>query len=102
VSINSINNTLAQIRSASIGNSNQDAGFDMGNFEKLLAESMEQVSRAHQEASELKAAFERGLDDIELPEVMIASQKATVAFEATVEVRNRLLSAYQEIMNMQV
>jgi flagellar hook-basal body complex protein FliE len=46
--------------------------------------------------------FERGVPGVELSQVMLESQKASVAFRATVEVRNRLVSAYQEIMNMPI
>jgi flagellar hook-basal body complex protein FliE len=47
-------------------------------------------------------AFERGVPGVELSTVMIESQKASVAFRAATEVRNRLVSAYQEIMNMPI
>jgi flagellar hook-basal body complex protein FliE len=47
-------------------------------------------------------AFEKGVPGIELSTVMIESQKATVAFRAATEVRNRLVSAYQDIMNMPI
>ena len=43
-----------------------------------------------------------GDDSVTLPETMVAMQKASISFEAVTQVRNRLLSAYQEIMNMQV
>jgi flagellar hook-basal body complex protein FliE len=50
----------------------------------------------------MSAAFQRGEPGVELPQVMIEMQKASVSFRALTEVRNRLVSAYQEIMNMQV
>ena len=50
----------------------------------------------------MKTAFEIGDDSVSMPEVMVAVQKASISFEAVTQVRNRLLSAYQEIMNMQV
>ena len=40
--------------------------------------------------------------DISLPEVMVAMQKSSISFQAITQVRNRLLSAYQEVMNMQI
>jgi flagellar hook-basal body complex protein FliE len=48
----------------------------------------------------MAAALERGDMNASLPEVMIALQKASLSFQAMTEVRNRLVSAYQEIMNM--
>ena len=98
-----INQVLAQIRAHSRAQETPSPVASEGlNFQDLLVASMNEVAQAQQESSELKAAFEQGLYDIELPEVMVASQKASIAFEATVEVRNKLLAAYQEIMNMQV
>ena len=46
--------------------------------------------------------FEMGKPGTDLPQVMIEMQKASVSFRAAVEVRNRLVSAYQEIMNMPI
>ncbi len=71
-------------------------------FSKLLQESISQVNNLQQEASELKTSFELGDSNIDIPEVMVAVQKASLSFEAITEVRNKLLSAYQEVMNMQV
>ena len=62
----------------------------------------EQVNQLQSSAAELKTAFEAGTDQVSLPEVMVAVQKASVSFEAVTQVRNKLLSAYQEVMNMQV
>jgi flagellar hook-basal body complex protein FliE len=71
-------------------------------FSRLLKNSLDQVNGLQSNASEMKAAFELGESDVSLPEVMVAVQKASISFEAVTQVRNRLLSAYQEIMNMQV
>jgi len=71
-------------------------------FSKLLNDSINQVNGLQQEASNLKVAFETGSKEVDLPEVMVAAQKASLSFEAMTEVRNKLLSAYQEVMNMQV
>jgi flagellar hook-basal body complex protein FliE len=60
------------------------------------------VNQVQGQASDLATRFERGDPGVELSQVMIESQKASVAFRATVEVRNRLVSAYQEIMNMPI
>lgn len=71
-------------------------------FSALLNETMNNVNELQSTASSLKSAYEKGDPNIDLPEVMIASQKAALSFEAVTEVRNRVLNAYQEIMNMQV
>jgi flagellar hook-basal body complex protein FliE len=71
-------------------------------FADLLQSSIEAVNRAQSSATEMAAALERGDKSVALPEVMIAMQKASLSFQAMTEVRNRLVSAYQEIMNMPI
>ena len=71
-------------------------------FADLLEASIAGVGAAQGTAAELAAAFERGEAAVSLPEVMIALQKASLSFQAMTEVRNHLVSAYQEIMNMPV
>lgn len=71
-------------------------------FSALLQQSLNNVSELQQQASVMKTSYERGDSSIDLPEVMLASQKASLSFEAVAEIRNRVLNAYQEIMNMQV
>ena len=73
-----------------------------GQFSELLASSIQKVNDNQQQASALAEAFERGAEDVTLAEVMIAMQKASLSFQAMTEVRNRLVSAYQEIMNMPI
>ncbi len=101
-----INQVLAQMRAISAGASNQPStdGNEAGGagFSTILKESVNQVNEAQQEAGRLKKAFETGVENVELPEVMIAVQKASISFQAMTQVRNKLMSAYQEIMNMQV
>jgi flagellar hook-basal body complex protein FliE len=60
------------------------------------------VNETQQASSDLKTSFEMGDPNVNLVDVMIASQKATVAFEATVQVRNKLVRAYEEVMRMSV
>ena len=71
-------------------------------FGKLLRQGLDSVNAAQSKASSTVTAFEKGTPGVELSTVMIESQKATVAFRAATEVRNRLVSAYQEIMNMPI
>ena len=73
-----------------------------GAFADELRRSLARVSQA-QEASQAKAtAFELGAPDVVLSDVMIDMQKAGIAFQTAVQVRNRLVSAYQEIAGMPV
>ncbi|MEN6586427.1 MAG: flagellar hook-basal body complex protein FliE [Sulfuricella sp.] len=71
-------------------------------FSALLQSSIDQVNSAQQESADMAKNFELGKTDASLQEVMISLQKANVSFQAMVQVRNKLVSAYQEVMNMQV
>jgi flagellar hook-basal body complex protein FliE len=71
-------------------------------FADLLKTSINAVNEAQSSASDMAAALERGDKSVALPEVMIALQKASLSFQAMTEVRNRLVNAYQEIMNMPI
>ena len=71
-------------------------------FGDLLKNSLDAVNEAQQTSRDFKVGFETGTGDASLVEVMIASQKADIAFRAVTEVRNKLITAYQDIMNMPV
>ena len=71
-------------------------------FLNMLNKAVDQVNSTQQTAGHLATQFEAGNKDVDLVEVMVALQKSRVSFQALVEVRNKLLSAYQDVMNMQV
>jgi flagellar hook-basal body complex protein FliE len=71
-------------------------------FAQLLRSSIESVNRAQQEAGRLQRAFDANAPGANLQEVVVAMQKASLSFQTMVQVRNRLVSAYQEIMATQV
>jgi flagellar hook-basal body complex protein FliE len=71
-------------------------------FGTLLRESLEQVNAAQKTSNDLTTRFVAGDESVSLSQAVIAMQKASLEFEAVAQVRNRLLSAYQEIMNMPV
>ncbi len=73
-----------------------------GSFASVLKNGIDQVNQLQQHASGLATSFERGVPGVELPDVMVELQKASVSFRALTEVRNRFVSAYQEIMNMPI
>jgi flagellar hook-basal body complex protein FliE len=68
-------------------------------FSNVLKQGLDQVNQTQQRASDLATQFEPG---VELPQVMLEMQKASVSFRAITEVRNRFVNAYQEIMNMPI
>jgi len=71
-------------------------------FASALKHSLDQVNQAQRDSEALTRRFVMGDDSVNLSDVMINSQKASIAFHATIQVRNRLVSAYQDIMNMAV
>lgn len=71
-------------------------------FGDALKASLDQVNQSQQKAEQLGQAFMTGDDKVSLSDVMISMQKANINFQATVQVRNKLVSAYQDIMNMPV
>lgn len=70
-----------------------------GGFADALTGALHQVSAVQARSGEMQAAYERG-EVTDIAKVMLARQEAGVAFEATLQVRNKLLSAYQDIMRM--
>lgn len=71
-------------------------------FAKVMQSAVGQVNELQQSSGDLKTAFEMGDPNVNLADVMIASQKASVAFEATMQVRNKMVEAYQEVMRMSI
>jgi flagellar hook-basal body complex protein FliE len=70
-------------------------------FASTLEDALKSVNQSQQNASDLSAAYERG-ETVDIAKVMMARQQASVGFEATLQVRNKLLSAYKDIMSMPV
>ena len=71
-------------------------------FSEMLGQAVNKVHETQQVSSQLASAFEMGQGGVDLTEVMIASQKASVSFQAMTQVRNKLVQAYQDIMQMPV
>ena len=71
-------------------------------FSDMLGQAVGKVNETQQASSQLASAFEVGQSGIDLTDVMIASQKASVSFQAMTQVRNKLVQAYQDIMQMPV
>lgn len=71
-------------------------------FADALKASLDQVSNTQHKAQQLGQRFVLGDDSVNLSDVMISMQKASISFQATVQVRNKLVAAYQDMMNMQV
>ena len=72
------------------------------NFADMLGQAIGKVNETQQASSQLANAFEIGKSGVDLTDVMIASQKASVSFQALTQVRNKVVQAYQDIMQMPV
>ncbi len=104
----SVENLLSQMRAvtrASQGLEAQPAvaqAGQSGGFASELARTLNRVSDAQNAANAQARAFEMGDPNVSLSNVMIDLQKAGLSFQATVQVRNRLVEAYKEIANMAI
>lgn len=77
-------------------------GVPKDSFGEVLGKFVAQVNQTQSVSGDLATRFEQGDEKVSLAQVMVASQKANVSFQAVVQVRNKLLAAYQDVMNMQV
>lgn len=80
----------------------KESGADGGGFGAALDDALKSVSRTQADAQALQRAFQAGDPETGLEQTMVAVQKSQIAFQAALTVRNRLVSAYTDIMNMQV
>ena len=101
-----INQVLAQMRSmASQAAAEPKSGTEAvggSGFSTLMSQSINEVNESVQASKALARQFESGDPSVSLAEVMVTAQKASLQFTGMTEVRNKLLNAYQEVMNMQV
>lgn len=104
-----INGLLAQMRTlaaqSGIAPTSPAAGAPAAggvDFGQMLKQTIDQVDSSSKSAMQLTDSFARGEPGTDLPQVMVAMQKADLSFRAMNEVRNRLVEAYRDVMNMQM
>lgn len=101
-----INQVLAQMRAMQALARNEGVtsieSAEEAPFAELMSQSIKQVNSAMNESKALTARFEGGDPSVSLADVMINAQKASIQFSGMTEVRNKLLTAYKDIMNMPV
>ncbi|QLG88085.1 flagellar hook-basal body complex protein FliE [Chitinibacter bivalviorum] len=107
MSVQGIDQLLGELRSMSALASGQSASSPVAEaggpkFADVLKESIDQVNQVQQDAQAKQVAFQAGDPDANLQDVMVSLQKASLSFQTMVQVRNKLVTAYQEVMNMQV
>lgn len=71
-------------------------------FATVLKSSLDSVAQAQNHSESMQRAFVLGDDKVSLSDVMIDMQKSNIQFQTTVQVRNKVIAAYNDIMNMQV
>jgi len=103
-----VNNLLSQMRQMSAQARMPETAFKAApvsaqpDFSAVLKHSISAVGRSQMEAGNMAASFERGDAGADLGRTMIAIQKADLSLRTMVEVRNKLVDAYKDIMNMPV
>ena len=108
-----IQNVLAEMRAlqarASGGVANPLSALDVSaasaqppDFASLLKGTVDHIASMQNQATQLASAYESGDKSVDLTKVMLEVQKADLAFRAMTQVRNKLLDAYTQVMNMSV
>ena len=104
-----INKVLTQMRALSgsmglpeTGSAQGATGAGGPNFGQVLEQSISKVNEQQGVAQNLITGFQTGTGTSSVAEVMVAMQKASLSFTAMTQVRNKLVEAYQEIMNMPI
>jgi flagellar hook-basal body complex protein FliE len=106
MSLQAIGNKLPSVNADSIhgiaGNNVGKVNDSTNNFGDMLTDALKSVNDLQKESGAKKSAFEMGDSNVTLAEVMIASSKSGIALDATVQIRNKFVEAYKEIMSMPV
>lgn len=85
-----------------VDGSQRTEGVKAPDFSSMFSNAINRVNETQQTAGNLAKAYEAGDAGVTLTQVMIAAQKASVSFEAVSEVRNKLVEAYKDVMNMPI
>ncbi len=78
------------------------SGVGGGQFLELLKSSLDQVNHAQAQAQSATQSYELGKNNVSLEDAVVSTQKANIAFQEAIQVRNKLVTAYTDIMNMQI
>ncbi len=97
----SVNDAINGVSNGVAGDGNAKATPEV-DFTSFVKQSIDEVNRVQKTAGDLAERFELGDPNVDLTRVMVEMQKARVSFTALSQVRNKLVEAYREVMNMQV
>lgn len=93
---------MRRMKTMAGGEVNVESNRETANFADVFKSLLKDANGAQKQSGELANAFQRGDESVELTDVMISSQKSRLAFQAVLQVRNKLVNAYQDIMNMPI
>ena len=106
MNVSGVDSLLVEMRAAMIvaqgGAAPKVAAITTTDFASVLKSSLDGVAQVQNHAETMQKEFVLGNDKVSLSDVMIDMQKANISFQATVQVRNKVIAAYNDIMNMQV
>lgn len=97
--ITNVNKMMPELSTQEVNKAEEIGG---ENFGSLLKDAVDKVNATQSEASRMVTAYEMGDESVELTQVMVQLQKASVSFQALTQVRNRLVTAYEDVMKMPV
>lgn len=75
---------------------------EVPSFSEIMGQAVNKVNDTQKASSALQSAYQSGDPNVDVTDVMIASQKASVSFQAATQVRNKLIDAYRDVMNMPI
>lgn len=101
ISINGLSNGIAPLTSSAPTGVDKAAAGGAASFKDYLLNSLDQVNSMQQEANQAIEAMAVG-DDVNPAQVLTAVQKADLAFRLTMQIRNKLVAAYQEVQNIRI
>lgn len=106
MNVSNVDSLLTQMRAAMVAAQGQTpqapAATGGADFANVLKSSLDGVNQLQKQAESMQQAFVLGDDRVSLSDTMIAMQKANISFQTAVQVRNKVVAAYNDIMNMQV
>lgn len=91
-----------QARASGVSTQSTASAVQPSDFADLMKNSVEHIASMQNQATAMSAAYEAGDKSVDLTKVMLEVQKASLAFHAMTEVRNKLLDAYTQVMSMSV
>lgn len=102
--INSVLSDIRSLRSQMVQEPQMlpDRQVQPARFNDLLSDAVNTVNDLQKTTGDLRTAYDTGDPNVDITRVMIAAQKSSVSFEALTQVRNRVVRAYEDIMNMPI